>query len=128
MALSIAREAAALAHPILCPLCGTSGEANVIALPGIRIDVAARRAWVHGAEIALSRKEFDLLAYFGQRPGAVVTKRELYRDVWGFDVIPDSTRTVDSHMSRLRRKLDIATGGVAVFGCVWGVGWRLNRD
>ena len=53
------------------------------------------------------------------------TKAELLRDVWGYRV-PGRTRTLDSHASRLRRKLREAGGGTELVDNVWGVGYRLR--
>lgn len=127
MAVTIAREAALLARPAQCPLCRAGTEPNVIALPGIRIDIRTQRVWIAGSEVFLSRKEFEVLVYFTRRPGDLVTREQLYRDVWGY-VSPGSSRTVESHISRLRCKLERATGGVIVFRCVRGMGWRLAID
>lgn len=125
MTAIIAREAAALAQSPACPLCGTGVDPHTITLPGILIDLSARRAWAGGREAALSRKEFDLFVYLARRPGVVVTKQQIYSAVWGYAGAPQSTRTVESHISRLRRKLDHGTGRSASLASVWGIGWRL---
>ena len=57
----------------------------------------------------------------------MVSKHELLRDVWGY-VSPGRTRTVDSHASRLRRKLFDASGGERYIVNVWGLGYRLLAD
>jgi DNA-binding response OmpR family regulator len=82
------------------------------------IDVGARSVSAHGAPVALSRLEFELLTTLAGDPGRVFTKEELLRRVWGFRAL-GATRTLDSHACRLRRKL----GGAIV--TVWGVGYRL---
>jgi DNA-binding response OmpR family regulator len=70
----------------------------------LRVAPRARRADFAGRPLALSRKEFDLLARLALEPGAVVPKARLLRDVWG-DAAAGTTRTLDSHPSRLRRVL-----------------------
>jgi DNA-binding response OmpR family regulator len=72
--------------------------------------------------VALANKEFTLLRALASDPHRVFTKDELLRDVWGFRA-RGKTRTLDSHASRLRRKLDPETGRY-VINC-WGVGYRL---
>jgi DNA-binding response OmpR family regulator len=86
------------------------------------IDRAARRVTVGGAPIALAAKEYELLVTLAAEPARVFTKEQLLRDVWGFRSL-GRTRTLDSHASRLRRKL-AAAGGDFVRN-VWGVGYSL---
>ena len=74
-----------------------------------------------------SGKEFELLARLAEDPQRVFPKQELLRDVWGFRSPSARTRTLDSHASRLRRKLGTAGGGPYVLN-VWGVGYRLLRS
>ena len=88
----------------------------------VRIDLATRRVTARGAEVHLSGKEYELLVALAADPTRVFTKEQLLRDVWGFRSI-GRTRTLDSHASRLRRKL-AAVGADAVLN-VWGVGYRL---
>jgi DNA-binding response OmpR family regulator len=92
----------------------------------IRVDRRTRRVYVEGRDVTLSGKEYDLLVALALDPGRVFTKGELLRDVWGF-LSPGRTRTLDSHASRLRRKLAAAGGGDVVLN-IWGVGYRLLPD
>ncbi len=88
----------------------------------IVVDSSRRRAWVGGREVHLSKKEFSLLYVLATDPHRVFSKRELLGQVWGLRA-PTKTRTLDSHASRLRRKLD-PHGARFVVNC-WGVGYRL---
>jgi DNA-binding response OmpR family regulator len=88
----------------------------------IVVDPVRRRAWVGGREVQLAKKEFSLLRVLASDPHRVFSKRELLGEVWGFRA-PTKTRTLDSHASRLRRKLDPENGRY-VINC-WGVGYRL---
>jgi two-component system, OmpR family, response regulator len=88
----------------------------------IVVDPARRRAWVAGREVQLSKKEFSLLRVLATDPHRVFSKRELLGEVWGYRA-PTKTRTLDSHASRLRRKLDPDSARF-VINC-WGVGYRL---
>ena len=86
------------------------------------IDPVTRRVRVGERQVELANKEFVLLRTLASEPHRVFTKEELLRDVWGFRSM-GRTRTLDSHASRLRRKLD-PDGVRYVFNC-WGVGYRL---
>jgi DNA-binding response OmpR family regulator len=95
----------------------------VISAAGITIDVGARRVTVGGDAVTLAGKEYALLLRLAGDPTRVFTKEELLRDVWGFRS-RGRTRTLDSHASRLRRKL-ARPGGDEYVSNVWGVGYRL---
>jgi DNA-binding response OmpR family regulator len=86
------------------------------------VDPGRRRAWVGGREVRLAKKEFSLLRVLATDPHRVFSKRELLGEVWGYRT-PTKTRTLDSHASRLRRKLDPESARF-VINC-WGVGYRL---
>ena len=94
-----------------------------IAVGELLIDRAARRVTVGGAPVLLAAKEFELLVKLAGEPARVFTKEQLLREVWGFRSL-GRTRTLDSHASRLRRKL-AAAGGDFVRN-VWGVGYSLT--
>jgi DNA-binding response OmpR family regulator len=78
--------------------------------------------WLRGRRLELSQKEFSLLRTLATEPTRVFTKEDLLRNVWGFRTL-GSTRTLDSHACRLRRKLE-RDGDRFVIN-VWGVGYRL---
>lgn len=88
----------------------------------LTVDPVTRRVRVGDREVPLANKEFALLRALAAEPHRVFTKDELLRDVWGFRA-QGRTRTLDSHASRLRRKLD-PDGVRYVFNC-WGIGYRL---
>jgi DNA-binding response OmpR family regulator len=88
----------------------------------IVVDPDRRRVWVGGRSVPLSKKEFALLHVLASDPHRVFSKRELLGEVWGLRA-PTKTRTLDSHASRLRRKLDPERARF-VINC-WGVGYRL---
>ncbi len=90
----------------------------------LTIDRAARRVCVGGREVRLSAKEFALLLKLASDPERVYTREQLLRDVWGFRTYV-ATRTLESHASRLRRKLD-AAGLAGWVVNVWGVGYKLR--
>jgi DNA-binding response OmpR family regulator len=87
------------------------------------VDQATRRVSIGGRSAPLAGKEFELLVQLASDPQRVFTKEQLLRDVWGFRS-RCRTRTLDSHASRLRRKL-AAAGGKGYVVNVWGVGYKL---
>jgi DNA-binding response OmpR family regulator len=88
----------------------------------IAIDHRARRVFVAGTEVALTPKEFDLLARLAQEPGRVVRREELIEQVWD-EHWWGSTKTLDVHVASLRKKL----GDPAYIGTVRGVGYRFEE-
>ncbi len=88
----------------------------------LEINPLGREVWLAGEPIHLSKKEFALLRALAEEPSRVFTREELLRDVWGYRSL-GTTRTLDSHASRLRKKLSV--GGSAFVVNVWGVGYRL---
>lgn len=89
----------------------------------VRVDVAARRAWRADEELALTRKEFDLLARLLRDPGHVVRREELMSDVWDENWF-GSTKTLDVHLAALRRKLGDDPAEPRYIQTVRGVGYR----
>jgi DNA-binding response OmpR family regulator len=103
----------------------TSGPRHArLTVRDLEIDLAARLVTVSGEPVQLSAKEYELLVALAEDPERVFKKEDLLRDVWGFRSL-GRTRTLDSHASRLRRKLN--RGGDAGYVLnVWGVGYRLT--
>jgi DNA-binding response OmpR family regulator len=97
---------------------------HTIAVGGLAIDPRGRTATLDDEPLELSRKEFDLLMVLASRPGEVITKRELLADVWqqGYG---GGERTVDVHLSWLRRKLGETAADPVYLQTVRGVGVRM---
>jgi DNA-binding response OmpR family regulator len=91
-----------------------------VSINGLRIDGASRRVWTASDEVHLTPTEFDLLSCLAASPGTVLTRESLLAEVWGW-VEASGTRTVDSHVKSLRRKL-----GADVVRTVHGVGYALE--
>ncbi len=89
---------------------------------GIRLDSSAHRVHVRGEDVALTATEFRLLRVLLERQGRVQTRSRLLTDVWGYSEDVDS-RTVDTHVRRLRRKLGAEADRIET---VIGVGYRLR--
>jgi DNA-binding response OmpR family regulator len=86
------------------------------------VDASRREVTVGGRQVRLANKEFALVRVLAAEPTRVFTKQELLRDVWGYRAV-GRTRTLDSHASRLRRKLDPDHARYVIN--VWGYGYRL---
>ena len=91
---------------------------------GLRVDAQARQVWVDDAEVALTSKEFDLLALLDSERGAVLTRERLMDEVWDENWF-GSTKTLDVTMGRLRQKLEEVSAPVQIV-TVRGVGFRLE--
>ena len=89
---------------------------------GLVLDPPSRQVTLHGEVLALSQKEFSLLRVLASEPTRVWTKAELLRMVWGPHTA-GTTRTLDSHICRLRQKL--GCGGERWVLNIWGIGYRL---
>src|SRR5499427_8704251 len=101
----------------------TRAEPVVLESAGLRIDLGERQAYLDGAALALTRKEFDLLAYLAGRPGQVVSRRELLEEVWRQPSIGED-QTIDVHLYWLRRKLGESAAEPIFLHTVRGVGIR----
>jgi len=92
--------------------------------PGLEIDVAKHRVLVAAEPVTLTATEFKLLEILARRRGRVQTRDRLLQDVWGYDN-PIDSRTVDTHMRRLREKI----GGAAEYlETIRGVGYRFRSE
>jgi DNA-binding response OmpR family regulator len=89
------------------------------------VDIAARRATLGGRELALTVREFDLLAFLIQHPDRAFTRSELLEQVWGWTFGDHSTVTV--HVRRLREKVEVDATAPRRIATVWGVGYRYDR-
>lgn len=90
---------------------------------GLYIDSNAFVAYVDGNALELTLKEFDLLSYLFENSGRVLTRDQLLNAIWGYDYLGDS-RTVDSHIARLRTKL--GDYGAAHLKTIYGMGYKLE--
>ncbi len=99
-------------------------EDPILRIGELEIDVAAREAMIRGTALDLSPKEFDLLRYLAERAGEVVSKRDLLAEVWR-QPYGGSDKTVDVHLSWLRRKLGESASEPRFIRTVFGVGVKL---
>jgi DNA-binding response OmpR family regulator len=90
----------------------------------LAVDRAARRATLDGTELALTTREFDLLAFFLRHPGRVMGREELMKRVWCWEFGDLSTVTV--HVRRLREKVEEDPARPRLISTVWGAGYRFD--
>ena len=90
---------------------------------GLVIDNDAFTAYIDGTALELTLKEFELLSYLYENAGRVLTRDQLLNAIWGYDYLGDS-RTVDSHIARLRTKL--GDYGVSHLKTIYGMGYKLD--
>ncbi len=91
----------------------------------LRIDPGSRRVTLAGEELALTQREFDLLAFLAANPGRVFSRDQLMETVWEYPFFTD-TSTVTVHVRRLRAKLGDDPAEPRFIETVWGVGYRLR--
>lgn len=118
------RELALRIRAILRRTSASEAPAEQLEFGRLRVDPSAHRAWVDDDEVALTALEFKLLTTLLQRRGRVQTREVLLTDVWGFSA-DVTTRTVDTHVKRLRQK--IGEAGVYI-ETLRGVGYRFRAE
>jgi two-component system phosphate regulon response regulator PhoB len=116
------REVVLRIKAVLRRRTGSESDPDRLEIGRIQLDTAAHRALVRGSEIPLTATEFRLLRVLMERQGRVQTRSRLLTDVWGYAEDVDS-RTVDTHVRRLRRKLGSESDRIET---VIGVGYRLR--
>jgi len=104
---------------------GGSVTERTLEFSELRIDPARRTVEREGKPVALTTLEFDLLYFLASRPGKVFTREALLEQVWGTDRVVDD-RSIDSLVSRLRRKLEMDPSDPKYLQTVWGAGYRFS--
>jgi DNA-binding response OmpR family regulator len=102
-------------------------EDEVLRFGELTIDVARRKVTLGGATIELTAREFDLLLQFARNPGRVYTRAQLLDQVWGYGH-DGYEHTVNSHINRLRTKLEKDHARPSYILTVWGVGYKFTDD
>jgi DNA-binding response OmpR family regulator len=115
------REMVARVRAILRRTREGTAPQDVIALGDVEVDLRRREARRAGSVVALTTREFDLLAFLANNVGLALSRQQLLDGVWGTDWFGDE-RTVDVHVAQLRKKL----GPDLSLATVWGVGYRFG--
>ncbi len=101
---------------------GSSSEPP-LSIGDLLIDAARRRVKISGDEVTLTAREFDLLKHFASHPGRVFSRMQLLEQVWGYHY-EGYEHTVNSHINRLRAKIEVDPANPQYILTVWGVGYR----
>ncbi len=120
------RELVARVRALLRRSSGEPRE-DIISRGDLKIDMGRREVWRDDAKIDLTTLEFDLLYFLASRPGRVFSREALMDHVWGEERLVD-TRSIDSLISRLRRKLEIDPAHPQYVQTVWGAGYRFPES
>lgn len=122
-----AREIVARSCALVRRSEGTAASRRgLLELPPYRFDMASKQAFVEGRRVVLTDKEFELTVFLFRNPGRLLSRDKLLEAVWGSRHMAAS-RTVDTHVSRIRRKLDIHPGRGFRLSASYGSGYRLER-
>jgi DNA-binding response OmpR family regulator len=97
---------------------------EILSVGGLEVDLTAHQARLAGEPLALTGREFDLLAFLMANPGQAFSRAELMQQVWGWSFGDQSTVTV--HVRRLREKIETDPATPSLIVTVWGVGYRLE--
>ncbi len=109
------------------PSLETSPPLSVIRTSGLEIDIDKRKVMLNNVRIDLSPKEFDLITLLASNPGKSYSRKRLLNLVWGYD-FEGYEHTVNSHINRLRGKIEADVANPIFILTTWGVGYRFNED
>ncbi|MBO9637884.1 MAG: response regulator transcription factor [Siphonobacter aquaeclarae] len=101
--------------------------APLVQIGGLEIDIDKRRVVLNGERLDLSPREFELLALLASNPGKSYTRKQLLSQVWGYD-FEGYEHTVNTHINRLRGKIEADASSPVFVLTTWGVGYRFNED
>lgn len=105
----------------------SSGSDDRISIKNLNILPEKRQVTISGQQIDLTAREFDLLLYFARHPGIVFSRAQLLDKVWGYGH-DGYEHTVNSHINRLRKKIEIDPANAEYIVTVWGVGYKFNEQ
>lgn len=106
-------------------LAGNQAKSNTIFVHGISIDKSARKVHINGEEIPFTTKEFDLFVFLVMHPNQVLSKEQLYENIWELESAADVS-TVTVHIRKIRGKIERDPSHPKFLETVWGAGYRFN--
>jgi two-component system, OmpR family, response regulator ResD len=120
------RIKALLRRSATAPFVNSDSTHDVLVFPELTIDNDAHKVTASGLEVNLTPKEYELLLYLAQNPEKVFSREDLLKDVWHYEFFGD-LRTVDTHIKRLREKLNkVSPSAANMITTVWGIGYKLE--
>jgi two-component system alkaline phosphatase synthesis response regulator PhoP len=123
----MARVSAALRRTSEFVETASPSEENIYRFGDLEVNRNTYTAQLQGIQLDLRPKEFEILYYFIQKPGMVVSRDEMMDRIWGFDFMGDQ-RTIDVHVSSLRKKIEAVEGHQVVIESIRGVGYKLSSN
>ncbi len=96
-----------------------------IRIRGLLIDKTSRRVFVNNKEVIFTTKEFDLLTFLATNPNRVLSKEQLFENIWGMDSAGDIS-TVTVHIRKLREKIELDPSNPQYIDTIWGAGYRFK--
>jgi len=117
------REVVARVKTVLRRAENSDSDTHTYKVKNLTVNIITRQVLINNIEVKFTLKEFDILHYLIKSPNRIVTREELLEQVWGFDYIGDS-RTVDTHINRLRDKIEKNGGDSSFIHTVRGVGYK----
>ena len=121
-----ARIKAVLRRVEISSQSAVAGDTDCLEIDGLRIDVCAHQVSIDDRLLELTAKEFDLLLYFARHPGRVYSRAQLLDQIWGYSH-SGYEHTVNTHINRLRKKIEAVPGALPYIETVWGVGYRFRE-
>lgn len=103
-----------------------AAQKRKLVFPQLEIDLPTRTVICQGESVRLTPKEFDLLYHLASQPRRVFRRDEIVQDVWGYSPQSGDLRTVDTHIKRLRKKLEEGREVPWSLATVWGVGYKFD--
>lgn len=100
---------------------------GILKFEGLTIDIEKRKILQGDVKVELSPKEFELLVLMASKPGKSYTRTELLNLIWGYD-FDGYEHTVNSHINRLRAKIEVDMANPTFIITSWGVGYKFNED
>lgn len=120
-------EVMARVRALMRRIQGPSGEDKTLSLGNLFIDLSAYQVMIDKQEVLLTKKEIEIFWTLASSPGHVYSREVLLDLLWGYDYYGDQ-RTVDSHIKRLRSKLDVIPHPGWKISTVWGIGYKFEVE
>ncbi|WP_022850344.1 response regulator transcription factor [Limisalsivibrio acetivorans] len=93
----------------------------------ISIDKCERNVYINGEKTSITPKEFDLLLYFSEKKGQVLSRDDIVKDIWGKNTVYSWSRSLDVHVKNLRQKVEINPKNPDIIKTVSGVGYKIKK-
>ena len=120
-------ELVARVNAILRRVIARTGSATALDVAPYEIDITKHRILLHGEEVTLTNREFALAVFLFRNAGKMISRDHILEEIWGIESKDLSTRTVDTHVSRLRKKLALNKDNGWKLSAIYQHGYRIER-